>query len=243
MRNIIYELSIYSTDFSDKLITQLSSPTLDTISITNKKFNIPILEIIKNIQNINPNLSIIPYYSLKYNQKESLQATTQNLILQLEAYRNLHIKEILIISGVPKPQYTTIQVLSSLATIYKSHQYPQIAVAYNPFLTGLDLEMENKAIQQKLESDIVSSIYLQIGIDLNIIQQAIQYLRNIQPKLNIYLSLMNPSLTRLTQFRYRPWKGVYLPEEYLKSTSNANTINQSIANLAKKLQIGIIQGD
>ena len=103
--------------------------------------------------------------------------------------------------------------------------------------------MENKAIQQKLESDIVSSIYLQIGIDLNIIQQAIQYLRNIQPKLNIYLSLMNPSLTRLTQFRYRPWKGVYLPEEYLKSTSNANTINQSIANLAKKLQIGIIQGD
>ena len=243
MRNIIYELSIYSADFSDKLITQLSSPTLDTISITNKKFNIPILEIIKNIQTINPNLSIIPYYSLKYNQKESLQSTTQALILQLEAYRNLNIKEILIISGVPKPQYNTTQVLDKLATIYKSHQYAKIAVAYNPFLTGLELDIENKAIQQKLQSDIVSSVYLQIGIDLNIIQKAIQYLRNIQPKLNIYLSLMNPSPTRLAQFRYRPWKGVYLPEEYLKSTSNANNINQAIANLAKKMQVRIIQGD
>jgi hypothetical protein len=243
MSNIIYELNIYSPDFSDKLITQLSSSKLDTISITNKKFNTPIIEIIKNIQDANPNLSIIPYYSLKYNQKKSLQATAQTLIQQLEEYKNIGIKEILLISGIPKPKYHTIPILDILATIYKPTQYPKIAVAYNPFLAGLDLEMENKAIQYKLESEIVSSVYLQIGIDLNRIQQAIQYLRNIQPKLNIYLSLMNPSPTRLAQFRYRPWKGVYLPEEYLKSTSNANNINQAIANLAKKMKVGIIQGD
>ncbi|MEY2986146.1 MAG: hypothetical protein RJB24_375 [Candidatus Parcubacteria bacterium] len=243
MSNIIYELSIYSTDFSDKLITQLSSPKLNTISITNKKFNTPILEIIKNIQNINPNLEIIPYYSLKYHQEKSLQDTTKALIKKLETYQKLSIKEILIISGNPKPKYNTIDVLNTLVKLYQTNQYPQIAIAYNPFLTGLELEMENTSIQNKLQSGIVSSVYLQIGIDLMTIKQSIKYLRRLQPQLNIYISLMNPSPTRLAQFRYRPWKGVYLPEEYVKSSNNAYNINQSITKLAKNMKIGIIQGD
>lgn len=243
MSNIIYELSIYSTDFSDKLITQLSSPKLNTISITNKKFNTPILEIIKNIQNINPNLEIIPYYSLKYHQEKSLQDTTKALIKKLETYQKLSIKEILIISGNPKPKYNTIDVLNTLVKLYQTNQYPQIAIAYNPFLTGLELEMENTSIQNKLQSGIVSSVYLQIGIDLMTIKQSIKYLRRLQPQLNIYISLMNPSPTRLAQFRYRPWKGVYLPEEYVKSSNNAYNINQSITKLAKNMKIVIIQGD
>lgn len=243
MRNIIYELSIYSTDFSDKLITQLSSPKLNTISITNKKFNTPILEIIKNIQNINPNLEIIPYYSLKYHQEKSLQDTTNALIKKLETYQKLSIKEILIISGNPKPKYNTIDVLNTLVKLYQTNQYPRIAIAYNPFLTGLELEMENTSIQNKLQSGIVSSVYLQIGIDLMTIKQSIKYLRRLQPQLNIYISLMNPSPTRLAQLRYRPWKGVYLPEEYVKSSNNAYNINQSITKLAKNMKIGIIQGD
>jgi len=243
MSNIIYELSIYSTDFSDKLITQLSSPKLNTISITNKKFNTPIIEIIKNIKDINPNLEIIPYYSLKYHQKKSLQDTTKALIKQLETYQNLNIKEILIISGIPKPKFNTIDILNTLAKLYKTNQYPQIAIAYNPFLTGLELEIENQALQKKIQSGIVSSVYMQIGIDIETIKQSIQYLKQIQPQLNIYISLMNPSSTRLAQFRYRPWKGVYLPEEYVKSSNNAYNINQSITKLAKNMKIGIIQGD
>ena len=243
MNNIIYELSIYSIDFSDKLINKLASPTLDKISITNKQLHTPIVEIIKKIQVINPNLKIIPYHSFKYHQKASLQDTAHSLIKKLEEYQNINIKEILLISGSPKPRYNTIPVLDILATIYKIHQYPQIAIAYNPFLTGVELEIENQDIKNKLKSGIISSVYLQIGIDLPIIQKSVQYLRALQPNLDIYLSLMNPAPYRLAQFRYRPWKGVYLPEEYLQFPQYALNINNSIYQVAQTMQLGVIQGD
>jgi hypothetical protein len=116
-------------------------------------------------------------------------------------------------------------------------------VAYNPFLTGLDLEIENNTIETKIQSGIISSVYLQIGIDLTKIRESVQYLRQLQPNLDIYLSLMNPTPTRLAQFNYRPWKGVYLPKEYLQSVNNAIQINESIYNLAQELNVSIIQGD
>jgi hypothetical protein len=54
---------------------------------------------------------------------------------------------------------------------------------------------------------------------------------------------MNTTPTRLAQFNYRPWKGVYLPKEYLQSVNIAIKINKSIYNLAKELNVSIIQGD
>ncbi|MGA1046855.1 MAG: hypothetical protein ACO3UU_02510 [Minisyncoccia bacterium] len=241
--NIIHELSIYSIDFKDKLISTISNQTINKISITNKKYNTPILDIIKKIQNINPKLDIIPYYSLKYHQGASLQITTMDFISYLEAYKALSIEEVLLISGVAKSKYNTIQVLDMLRPIYKSDQYPKIAVAYNPFLTGVNLKIENDYIKSKIQSGIIYSVYLQIGIDLKIIQESIQYLRQLQPNLDIYISLINPTPTRLAQFNYRPWKGVYLPQEYLHSSTNAIAINKSIYNLAKKLNFHIIQGE
>jgi hypothetical protein len=241
--NIIYELSIYSEDFNKKLTSLLSNNSIHKISITNKKYNTTIEYIIQKIQNINSKLEIIPYYSLKYHQQSSLQDTALTFIQQLKLYQDLGVKEVLLISGIPKPKYDTRQVLEILSKNYQSEQLPQLAVAYNPFLTGLDLEIENNVIENKIKSGIISSIYLQIGIDLNIIRESVQYLRQLQPNLNIYLSLMNPTPTRLAQFQYRPWKGVYLPQKYLQSASSAIKINESIYNLAKELNVGIIQGD
>lgn len=241
--NIIYELSIYSIDFSKKLTSLLSNNSIHKISITNKKYNTPIENIIQKIQTINPILEITPYYSLKYHQGSSLQDTALILIKQLKLYQDIGIKEVLLVSGVPKPKYNTIQVLEILSENYQSEQLPKLAVAYNPFLTGLDLKTEKASIKTKLKSGIISSFYLQIGIDLSIIRESIQYLRQLQPNLDIYLSLMNPTPTRLAQFNYRPWKGVYLPKEYLQSVNNAIKINESIYNLAKELNVSIIQGD
>ena len=241
--NIIYELSIYSTDFNNKLISLLSNNSINKISITNKKYNTSIESIIQKIQTINPRLEIVPYYSLKYHQKSSLQDTALTFIQQLKLYQDLGIKEVLLISGVPKPKYDTRQVLEILCKTYQSEQLPQLAVAYNPFLTGLDLEIENNTIETKVTSGIISSVYLQIGIDLTKIRESVQYLRQLQPNLDIYLSLMNPTPTRLAQFNYRPWKGVYLPKEYLQSVNNAIQINESIYNLAQELNVSIIQGD
>ena len=239
----IYELSINTTKFSHKLINILNTTIYNKISITNKTNNIPIIEIINKIQKINPKLEIIPYYSLKYNQKSTLTQTTKELLKQLQEFKKLNIKEILLISGVPKPKYDSIEVLKTLKSLYESNTLPNIAIAYNPFLTELDFKDENARIIKKLKTGIINSVYLQIGIDVNIIKQAVLYLRELQPNLNIYLSLINPTPSRLSKLKYRPWKGVYLSQKYLESSKVAKEINLSIYKLASKMKLGIIQGE
>lgn len=241
--DIIHDLTIYNINFSNKLIDKIANLKANKLAITNKKFNTPIFEIIKKIQEINPNLEIIPYYSLKYHQKDSLQHSAQELKNHLEIFSQLGIKSILLISGIPKPKYDSIQILEYLKDIYSKNESPKISVAYNPFLRGIDLELENNRIKNKLETALISSVYLQIGIDTVSIQKAVDYLRVIQPDVKIYLSLMNPTPARLAQFRYRPWKGVYLAQEYISSAEKANQINQSIYELAQDIGLGIIQGE
>ena len=241
--NNIYELSINTTEFSPKFKDKLKTLTFNTISITNKKVDTPILEIISKIQQNKPELQIIPYYSLKYHQRSDLDQTTQEFFHNLVEFQKSNILETLLISGVAKPKYDSLNVLQNLKTLYTTQTLPRIAVAYNPFLTNQELEVENNRLLNKLQTEIVSSVYFQIGIDINIIKKAVLNLRKIQPNIKIYLSLINPTPTRLAQLRYRPWKGVYLSKNYLSSSETANNINQSIYNLASTMQLGIIQGE
>lgn len=241
--NHIYEISINTTEFSTKFNDKLNNLSYNTISITNKKPETPILEIINKIQQNKPKLQIIPYYSLKYHQKSDLDQTTQEFFQHLVAFQKLNIPETLIISGVPKPKYDSLSILQNLKTLYTDQVLPKIAIAYNPFLIARALEVENIRLFNKLQTGIISSVYFQIGIDINIIQKAVLELRKIQPNIKIYLSLINPTPSRLAQLRYRPWKGVYLATEYLSSTEIANNINQSIYDLANTMQLGIIQGE
>jgi len=241
--HIIYELTINTLEFSPKLESKLKSNNYTTISVTNKKPQTPSIEIITKIQELNPKLQIIPYYSLKYHQKNNLIDTTREFVKYLQTLYQIGIKEILLVSGVPKPKYDSLLILKNLKDLGISDQIPKIAIAYNPFLSSMDLELENIRIQEKIQTGLISSIYFQIGIDIDIIQAAVHKLRNLQENLKIYLSLINPSISRLSQLRYRPWKGVYLPEQYLSSTKNANIINQSIYKLASEMELGIIQGD
>ena len=241
--HIISELSINTLEFSPKLESKLKSNNYTTISVTNKKPQTPSIEIITKIQELNPKLQIIPYYSLKYHQQGSLIDTTREFVKYLQTLYQMGIKEILLISGVPKPKYDTLSILQNLQKLGITEGLPQIAVAYNPFLRHSDLELENNRIHDKIKTGLISSIYFQIGIDTDIIQAAIHKLRELQANLKIYLSLINPTPTRLAQLKYRPWKGVYLPKQYLESTQNSDIINQSIYNLASEMELGIIQGD
>lgn len=241
--HIISELSINTLEFSPRLESKLKSNNYTTISVTNKKPQTPSIEIITKIQELNPKLQIIPYYSLKYHQKNNLIDTTREFVKYLQTLYQMGVKEILLVSGVPKPKYDTISILQNLQKLGITEGLPQIAVAYNPFLRYPDLELENNRIYDKIKTGLISSIYFQIGIDTDIIQAAIHKLRELQANIKIYLSLINPTPTRLAQLKYRPWKGVYLPKQYLESTQNADIINQYIYNLASEMQLGIIQGD
>lgn len=241
--DIIHELTIYNINFSNKLIDKIANLKINKLAITNKEFNTPILEIIQKIKNINPKVEIIPYYSLKYHQKDSLQKSAQEFKNHLACFSDMGLKSILLISGIPRPKYESVLILEYLRQNYDKSKLIEISVAYNPFLKGLDLDVENDRIKNKLETGLVSAVYLQIGIDTDSIQNAVDYLRTIQPDVKIYLSLMNPTPSRLAKFRYRPWKGVYLPQEYINSAYQANKINNYLYKLAHDMDLGIIQGE
>lgn len=241
MVNLIYEIVLTNQEFGPKLQSQLIDLDVATISLPNKSKDISILDSIHQIQSINPKLTIIPYYSLRFHQAKTLDETAKGLLSLLEQLASIHIPEILLISGVPKSKYTTLDILSFIQFRYQDN-YPHIAIAYNPFLSGEELQQENQLLKDKVKTGLVSSVYLQIGIDSDAIQQAVEYIRLLQPNTDIYISLMDPSPIRLAQFKYRPWKGVILSEEYLNSSQKAQEINQNLYNLAKKLNIGIIQG-
>ena len=236
---LIYELMI--KDLTLQLQSQLLHLGNATISLPNKSKDISILDTIHRIQDINPDLTIIPYYSCKYHQNKNREQTLQEFIHLLQELSHIHIPEILLVSGVPKPNYDSLSMLEDIPPLH-THTYPRIAVAYNPFLQGIDLEDENTRLNAKIKTGIISSIYLQIGINTDTIRKAVEYIRYLQPNLAIYISLMNPSPARLAQFRFRPWKGVFLPPEYTNSADNAQKINQSLYQLAKELNIGVIQG-
>lgn len=241
MYNLIYEIVLKSQEFEPKLQSQLINLETATISLPNKSKDISIFNTINQIQSINPKLTIIPYYSLKFHQVKTLDKTAKEFLSLLEQLASLHIPEILLISGVPKSKYTTLDILSFIQPQYQDN-YPRIAIAYNPFLSGEELEKENQLLQDKIKTGLITSVYLQIGIDSDAIQQAVEYIRLLQSNTNIYISLMNSSPIRLAQFKYRPWKGVLLSQEYLESSQKAQEINQDLYDLAKKLNIGIIQG-
>jgi hypothetical protein len=241
MQNLIHEIVLKSQDLEPKLQSQLLSLENATISLPNKSKDISILDMINQIQQINPKLTIIPYYSLRFHQAKTLDETAQEFLSLLEELSSIHIPEVLLISGVPKSKYTTLDILSFIQPHYQ-HNYPRIAIAYNPFLSGEELEQENQLLQDKIKTNLISSVYLQIGIDTDAIQKGVDYIRLLRPNIDIYMSLMNPSPIRLAQFKYRPWKGVILSQEYLDSSQKAKEINQHLYDLAQKLNIGIIQG-
>ena len=241
MDNLIHEIVLKSQELELKSQSQLLSLETATISLPNKSKDISILDMINQIQQINPKLTIIPYYSLKFHQKKTLDETSQEFLSLLKQLIPLHIPKILLISGVPKSKYTTLDILSSIQSHYQD-TYPRIAIAYNPFLSDEELEQENNLLTNKIKTGLISSVYLQIGIDIPTIQKAVTFIQSLQSDITIYISLMNPTPLRLAQFKYRPWKGVMVSQEYLASSQRAQEINQSLYQLAKELNIGVIQG-
>jgi hypothetical protein len=240
---IIYELTITTLPIQPELQLKLIELDTATISLTNKTEDISHIELIQSIKEINSQLSIIPYYSLKYHQEVSPQETSNLYMQELAQYQQLGILETLLVSGNPKPRNDSLDILRLIQSTYTSNQYPGIAVAYNPFLQDEALLQENHRLTEKLRTDIISSVYFQIGIDTTIIREAVQFIRHIQPNISIAISLMNPTKANLAKFSYRPWRGVILPPEYLQSSDNAHQINQELYSLAEELSIGIIQGE
>ena len=105
-----------------------------------------------------------------------------------------------------------------------------IGIAYNPYLKNYyKVSGERERLQEKLSSKLTKSIWLQFGTDIKLLEKEINFLKESilnnssdskDKSVKIFGSLLIPSREFISRFKFRPWKGVFISENYLNSFDN-----------------------
>lgn len=189
---------------------------------------------------------------------------------------NANANEILIVngSGEKSKQWNTVTALSHVAAAatvaINSHSKKKnggcgiIAVAYNPYFIDSNLQnMENEMLKEKLNTNIVTKVYLQFGTDLTKLRRGLEYIHQLtttttttttnnnnnnnksatetkKKEVTIAGSIFLPTAKLIAQQKFRPWNGVYLSEQFLSGPSMATEIVTDIIRLYNEFQVEIL---
>ena len=244
VNKIRIEISFKSFDELRRILSFYQRNNLNKINIPcknslKKDF---LLESIKIIKDEFPNVDIIPHFSILHEFKRNRINTQDSLINFLQAIKYSGCKQVLLVSGSQKR--STLDSLSALYMLRENslfiNQDISIGVAFNPYLPSYLFDDEILRLEKKLQSGLVSSIWIQFGTDYKLLKSRIEILSrmisatiNKNPKISkisLFGSILIPSKQFLARFKYRPWKGVYCSNEFLESEEMAHKI---ITNLLK----------
>jgi hypothetical protein len=93
---------------------------------------------------------------------------------------------------------------------------------------------------QKIKTGNVASIYFQIGLDIEVINHYTKLIRQDFPKIKIVVSILFVSPKLLSNWNFRPWKGVFLDTNFLQSIENANTQSYQILSFCTQNNLNIL---
>ncbi len=250
VNKIRIEISFKSFDELRKILSFYQSNNLYKINIPCKN-NLKkdfLLESIKITKDEFPNIDIIPHFSILHEFKRNRINTHNSLINFLQAAKYSGCRQVLLVSGSQKR--STLDSLSSLYMLRENSFFINhdisIGVAFNPYLPSYLFDDEILRLEKKLQSGLVSSIWIQFGTDYKLLKSRIEILSNMLSvnnnnskvaKINLFGSILIPSRQFLARFKYRPWKGVYCSDEFLESEEIAREI---IINLLKTYKLNEI---
>tara|TARA_A100000164_G_scaffold331585_1_gene320854 strand:+ start:1287 stop:2105 length:819 start_codon:yes stop_codon:yes gene_type:complete len=239
INNLRFELSF-------KNILQLENKLNYCLSNKINKINIPCKGLIKKellnktIEYIGENykdIDVVYHYSL-YHQysknRENSYLEFLNFIKKCIYYKN---KNILLVSGSNKK--TNFEVLDVLNDFKKEKNLKiNIGIAYNPYLKKYyNLSGERVRFEKKISLGLTKSIWLQFGTDIKLLEAELNFLKkNFLHSLNyrnyqtvqFFGSLLIPSKQFVSRFRFRPWKGVYIAEDYINSLDSFNGFTKDL---------------
>ncbi len=251
MKNILFNITEIRIEISFKSFDELRK-TLTFYQRNNLyKINIPCKNtlkkdfLLKSIQIAKeefPNIDIIPHFSILHEFKRNMINTQNSLFNYIDAVKHYGCKHVLLVSGSQKR--TSLDSVSALFILKENslffNQDISFGVAFNPYLPPYLFDQEILRLEKKLQSGLVSSIWIQFGTDYQLLQSRIEILSrmisatiNKNPKISkisLFGSILIPSKQFLARFKYRPWKGVYCSNEFLESEEIAHKI---ITNLLK----------
>ena len=251
LNNIRAEISIKSID---ELHRNLSFYQLNNLY----KVNIPcknnlkkdfLLNTIKRARKHFPMIDVVPHFSIFHQFDKNRLNTQDSLINFLQTVKGLGCKEVLLVSGSQKratfDSVSALNFLKDNPLFYR--QDFSLGVAFNPYLPSLLFNEEIKRLEKKLQSGLVSSIWLQFGTDYKLLKDRIKILKSIVDSnmidnskisdIKFYGSILMPSRQFLARFKFRPWKGVYCSNEFLDSLEIANKIVKNLLSTYKQNKI------
>ena len=216
---------------------------------TNKKIykiNIPckgnikkdfLLEVVKFIGDKYKTLDVIYHYSFYHQFYKNKNLSYQKFLNFVDINKNYNkCNEILLVSGSKKRhEFEVLNILKNLKNDLDNDI--KFGVAFNPyFFEESDYKTERKRLKDKLNSYFVKSIWLQFGSEINLLAREKNFLNKIivnskkilDNEIKTYGSLFIPSKQFLARFKFRPWKGVYLSNEYLNSIKESSEITKKI---------------
>ena len=261
MQDILFNLNNIRSEISFKSIDELRLLLSFYKRHNLNKINIPCKNTIKKDFLLNsikisreefPEINIIPHFSILHEFKRNKVNTQESFIKFIQVVKSLGCEEVLLVSGSQKR--STLDAVSMLSFLKDSplFYYDQISigVAFNPYLPSFLFDQEIIKLEKKLESGLVSSIWIQFGTDLTLLKSRIEKLKNIiyltgenssrKSKIVLFGSTLIPSKQFLARFKYRPWKGVYCSSEFLQSVDFATNLVTKLLETYKQHEISPI---
>ncbi len=257
MENISFDLNNIRLEISFKTFDELRSILSFCKKNNLSKINIPckntlkkefLLNSIKLSREEFPSIDIIPHFSILYEFRRNKFNTQNYFIKFINVVKSLGCKQVLLVSG--SQRRATLDSVSTLLFLKDNPLFLNdnfsLGVAFNPYLSCHMIDEEIERLANKLKSGLVSSVWIQFGTDIQLLESRLGMLKNIILStsnnnkildINLFGSILIPSKQFLARFKYRPWKGVYCSNEFLESVDFANTFVRNLLRIYMQYQI------
>lgn len=213
----------------------LKKYNIKKICITQKFKYMNNIEVSRQLLEIIPELEITLNFSICENYHDDYSLIENDFLKFMDEANILGIKRFLIISGVPRKLYTTLDLLKFLK--FRDLKDNQIFCAYNPFLTNYLGDDEEEKLRYKEASKIISGIYYQLGDDIYKLRSGIKLSKHIMKGKKFYGSILVPNTFILNNLKYKPWYGVKYSDEFLNNITYSNKKTIELLKIYKENDI------
>ncbi len=246
--NLRFELSFKNISQLEKKLNFCRLNNIKNINIPCKGvikkelFNSTINYISKNFHEFN----VTYHYSLYHQYSRNINNSYQDFLDFVRYCHTSRNYEILLVSGSNKKKnFDSIDVLNNLQK--EKNFKVKLGIAYNPYLKKYyKISSERERFERKISTGLINSIWFQYGTDIKVLQNEVSYLNEVakEEKLNLFGSLFIPSKQFIARFKFRPWKEVYISENYLYSLENFFDFTNKLVSIYKKNNITpVIESD